>query len=92
MSTCNWPDLATLGSRPVVLGTMIAGWGTVGITSRYHSGPKSNWLHIDILRFSFTKLGWFFSINSSKLVGNFPAALKKHLQPVVSQTHPVHLY
>ena len=35
---------------------------------------KSNWLHADILRFSFIKLG-ISSIYSSKLIGNLPAVL-----------------
>ena len=32
---------------------------------------KSNWLHVNILRFSFIKLG-LYSINSPKMIGNLP--------------------
>ena len=42
------------------------------ITSWDPSVCKSNRLHIDILRFSFIKIGYIF-INSSKMTGNFPA-------------------
>ena len=34
---------------------------------------KSNWLHVDILRFFFIKLGYILYIDSSKLIGNFLA-------------------
>ena len=36
---------------------------------------KSNRLHVDILRFSFTKVGYIHSINSSKPISNLPAVL-----------------
>ena len=36
---------------------------------------KSNRLHVDILRFSFIKLARVYSINSSKIIGNFHAVL-----------------
>ena len=39
------------------------------------SVPKPNRLHVDILRFSFIKLGYIYSINSSTMIGNFPAVL-----------------
>ena len=42
------------------------------ITRTCPSVPKSNRLHVDILRFSFLKSGY---IDSSKMAGNFPAAL-----------------
>ena len=38
------------------------------------SVSKSNRLHVDILRFFFIKLGYVF-IDSSKMIGNFPAVL-----------------
>ena len=44
---------------------------------------KSNRLHVDILPFSFTKLG-VYSINSFKTIDIFSNNLE--LQPVISQT------
>ena len=46
----------------------------LGITGWDLSVCNSNRLHVDILRFSFTKLG-YIPINSFKLTGNFPAVL-----------------
>jgi hypothetical protein len=43
----------------------------VGIIGWEPSVCKSNRLHVDILRFSFIKLGVYSSINSSKVIGNF---------------------
>ena len=47
----------------------------LSITGWDPSVCKSNWLHLDILRFSFIKLGYIYSINSSTMIGNFPAVL-----------------
>ena len=46
----------------------------LGITGWDPSVCKSNRLHVDILRCSFTRFG-VYSINSFKLIGNFPAVL-----------------
>jgi hypothetical protein len=45
-----------------------------GITSQDPSVAKSSRLHVDIFRFSFIKIG-VNAINSSKMIGNFPAVL-----------------
>ena len=36
---------------------------------------KSNWLHVDILRFSFVKLAYILQIPQKCMMGNFPAVL-----------------
>jgi hypothetical protein len=36
--------------------------------------PRPNWLHVDIFRFFFAKLGEYY-LNSSKWVGKFPEVL-----------------
>ena len=59
----------------------------LGITGWNLSVCKSNRLYVDILRFSFIKFGLFYKILSS----DWYVFCNLELQPVISQTQPVHL-
>jgi hypothetical protein len=77
MSTCNWLDLQTLGSQPIMSKNLLDHWAKSSnllksVSVRGHwsgrflgiiigwdpSVCKSKRLHVDILRFSFIKLGY----------------------------------
>ena len=51
---------------------------------------NSNRLPVDILRVFLNQI-WVDSIKSSKMIGKFPTVVLNFLQPVISQTQPVHL-
>ena len=49
----------------------------------------TGWLHVDIFRFPFVKIG-VYVINSSKMISNFPATVL-YFNRLFSQTQPIHL-
>ena len=53
------------------------------------SDSKSNWLHVDIVRFCCFHSFEVYSIDFSKMIGKFPEVL--NFQPVMSRTQPVRL-